>query len=562
MIFWKSHPRWVLGILAVIFLVPGTWSLPLVDRDEPRFSRATVEMAERENWIVPYFNDHYRFDKPPLTYWWMGVHYGLWGTHEIAARTHSMLAAFLISLLVFGFSRRIGLTTEWALLSGIIWLGSLQVFIHGRVAVADMPLILGIVLCLRAIWEYLIGEVPLKTGSRYFWLLTLGLAFGFLAKGPLALLVPGLTCIGFWLLVRGAGTVESVRWRRLMMDSLGALAISALIVGAWGIPALLQTKGAYFDVGIGEHVIERGVSSFNDRFYLPGVYYFIVVLVFFSPWVATLWPSVREGFRERRNDPTKAFLLAWAVSPVVIFAFYKTQLPHYVLPGYPALAILCAGWLAGSAKPRWQLSLWFTRIILTVLTAFGFILTVALLGSAITGRLWVATLGLTIAFGALLAGGEWVRMRKWGRVVTMLCLVGLSFLLIGAGVRPEHVVLKTVERLGGGAEKLVSSGYTEPSLVFYAKHPWIFVDSAEEGMDLVQGEDGVLLLASRVWRLDKDTIASWLSGESYVPALDHRPKWEDSVNLEQIEWVQGFSPGTFAWVELGIYRYLQNDGDD
>ena len=53
-------PLLLLLVTAVIYL-PGTSFLPLLDRDEPRFSQATVEMMERGEWFIPYFNDDYRF---------------------------------------------------------------------------------------------------------------------------------------------------------------------------------------------------------------------------------------------------------------------------------------------------------------------------------------------------------------------------------------------------------------------------------------------------------------------------------------------------------------------
>ena len=69
-----NNSRWMerwglltLLVAGVVALLPGIWEMPLLDRDEPRFSQATVEMMERQEWVVPYFNGQYRFDKPPLT---------------------------------------------------------------------------------------------------------------------------------------------------------------------------------------------------------------------------------------------------------------------------------------------------------------------------------------------------------------------------------------------------------------------------------------------------------------------------------------------------------------
>src|SRR5437773_10663333 len=65
----------VLFLGCLLFHVAGTWSLPLIDRDEPRFAEAAREMRERGDYIVPYFNNQFRFDKPPLTYWFQVASY-------------------------------------------------------------------------------------------------------------------------------------------------------------------------------------------------------------------------------------------------------------------------------------------------------------------------------------------------------------------------------------------------------------------------------------------------------------------------------------------------------
>ena len=79
-------------------LVPGTSSLPLIDRDEPRFAQATREMVDNGEWIIPTFNHDVRFDKPVLTYWMMRGGYVLFGVNEFGARFHSMVCTLLLIL--------------------------------------------------------------------------------------------------------------------------------------------------------------------------------------------------------------------------------------------------------------------------------------------------------------------------------------------------------------------------------------------------------------------------------------------------------------------------------
>src|SRR5437773_3464366 len=92
----------------VLFHVLGTWTLPLIDRDEPRFAEASREMIERGNYIVPYFNNQLRLDKPPLTYWAQVASYRFFGEDDFAARFPSAVAAALTALSIFGWGRQIG----------------------------------------------------------------------------------------------------------------------------------------------------------------------------------------------------------------------------------------------------------------------------------------------------------------------------------------------------------------------------------------------------------------------------------------------------------------------
>src|SRR5437868_4109905 len=187
----------------VIFLgclllhVAGTWSLPLIDRDEPRFAEASREMRERGDYIIPYFNNEFRFDKPPLTYWFQIASYRIFGENDFAARFPTVVAAALVALVVFAWGKRVrDVRVGWW--ATIIFTLSLQTFIHGKAAVADMWLVLFVTLAHRAGWELLdfngqrrpTVRAGLADNARrstgYWWaLFYVSLALAFLAKGPI-----------------------------------------------------------------------------------------------------------------------------------------------------------------------------------------------------------------------------------------------------------------------------------------------------------------------------------------------------------------------------------------
>ncbi|MEO0416789.1 MAG: glycosyltransferase family 39 protein, partial [Verrucomicrobiota bacterium] len=323
----------LLLLVGTVLLLPGTRALPLMDRDEPKFAQATWEMMETQQFTIPYFNKSYRFDKPPLTYWWMRIHFALMGKTEFAARLHSVLASILTAFVIYLFGRFMFSPTA-GLGSGLAWLTTLQIMIHSRLCVADMPMLLGVVISMYAIARLLFAENEPRKFGPYYWLLVFGLAFGFLAKGPIAWITPLFALI----LCRWPIGRQPLRWKRL--QPFTAILIALGIVAIWGIPALRLTQGAYYDEGIGKHVVERGVSAFNGRVNIPIIYYLITGFASLLPWSA-FFPSIVSFRRaELKADQKRAFLTAWFIAPFLIFACYATQLPHYIMPGFPGLVLL------------------------------------------------------------------------------------------------------------------------------------------------------------------------------------------------------------------------------
>src|SRR5438876_9799621 len=156
--------QWALLLAGcMLFHIAGTWSLPLIDRDEPRFAEASREMIERGDYIVPCFNNQLRLDKPPLTYWAQVSSYRVFGENDFAARFPSAIAAALTALSIVVWGRRMGgeKLGWWA---AIIFTLSLQTFVHAKAAVADMLLVLLMTLAHWAGYE-LIQRPTLNQGA-------------------------------------------------------------------------------------------------------------------------------------------------------------------------------------------------------------------------------------------------------------------------------------------------------------------------------------------------------------------------------------------------------------
>lgn len=566
-----------LTLLALVALIPGIWSLPLVDRDEPRFAHATVEMIEREEWAVPYFNDEYRFDKPPLTYWWMRANFEIFGINEMGARMHSAQASWIITILLFFFAKRLGLDRRMAFLAGVAWLTSLQVLIHSRLAVADMPLILFLVLTMASLHKVMIGQG--KTILQVL-LLSVWLALGFLAKGPLAYFIPQLALISsfawFWWRGRKTSSEEKetfLNHRKALWKAqqslLYALVPSLGLVAIWGIPALHSTEGAYFGVGIGKHVVDRGMGAMNDRFFLPVIYYLLVIIPFLLPWSAQLPATLKKAVQS--TSLNHGFLLGWFVAPLLVFSCYATQLPHYILPGYPAFFLLLAlGFREQIALGRF--GRWVRNLALVLPALLGLVLFVIGLSQATRGKeaidlAFMTTLLGGVFFSLAIMGAAAMRQEKIARfaIASAFAAFTLFFVLATAIGRNAHLTLKLREITGIPTGTLAAAGFKEPSLVWYFDD---FSNKEKTGFwsfrsreELTPAKDSLTIVTSRRWRIDEKSLWPLLSlQEKIPPANDYREELKQLFGEENVttaKTVSGWSPGNSSWIELLI---LQSDG--
>lgn len=352
-----------LGLVLLYSL--GNWSLPLIDRDEPRFAEASREMRQSGDFIIPRINGNYRFDKPPLTYWCQAAAFAVLGENDFAVRFPSALFAAATAIVTAAWGARLyGPNVGfWA---GLVFGTCLQVFIHARAGVADMPMAFFFLTASGIGWERLRNPDSAKPSPRplglqahrstgggspestVLWLcFYASLALGFLAKGPVALLPIFSPPLSAW--------ISGTRYRLQAASALGGLLVATFIIGLWGIPALLLTHGEFFSVGIGKHVLRRSIEPMESHggggllgYFALLPFYLISIFFSFFPWCVFL-PSAIRQLRSRR-EPPENYLLCTIVPVFIVFTLIQTKLPHYILPCFPMLSILVARQVAQS---RW-----------------------------------------------------------------------------------------------------------------------------------------------------------------------------------------------------------------
>ncbi|HEX7054958.1 MAG TPA: glycosyltransferase family 39 protein [Burkholderiales bacterium] len=334
--------RW---LAAAVVAASFFWMLgaaPLFDVDEGAFSQATLEMFQRGDFLSTYLNGAPRYDKPILVYWLQAAAVALLGPTEWAFRLPSAICASLWAWLTYLFAKR-HFGEERALLAAVLLATSIGVHIIGRAATADALLNLLLAASMFCAWRHLASG---RRGWLYATHAAIGL--GFLAKGPIAILVPGATTLLFCLFKR-----DLRAWLRAVFD-WRALLLFLVIAAPW-YAVILAKEGWAFVQGF---FFKHNLARFGGPLQGHGgslLYYFPVVLLLSLPHTALLVP-VAARLREVWRDELQAYLLLWFAFVFVFFSLSGTKLPHYVLYGYTGAALLMAVHGPAIRSARWALA--------------------------------------------------------------------------------------------------------------------------------------------------------------------------------------------------------------
>jgi len=330
-------------MITYLFMITRT---TLWDRDEPRFTRAAVEMLETGNYLVPTFNGQLWADKPILVYWLMSLSMKIFGTNEFACRFFSAIGTSISCLLTFLIGKRLFGAKE-GLYAMVILSSSIMMLAVGTMATADgstLPLIL-------AAMTVFVYAVTSKL--RYYHTILIGIFMGLamLAKGPIGLLPLPVMLITLWF--------DRKDYPDFIKKSLTvslALAIAIIIFLAWAIQANKATDGQFLNTFIGKHVITRAIKPMehhggNFLLYLP--YYLPVIIGGFFPWIMFLLGAFSALIGNRLGlKPGKKILLVWIISIVIIMSLAATKLPHYIIFIWPALALIAAAAITAFQKGK------------------------------------------------------------------------------------------------------------------------------------------------------------------------------------------------------------------
>lgn len=537
------HPYVILILIGCLFYLPGITRLPPTDRDEARFAQASRQMLETGNFVDIRFQDKPRYKKPIGIYWLQAASVRIFSDPESPRiwpyRLPSLLGALISVLLTFYLGKRL-FDSETGFLAALLLESSVLLFVEATLATTDAALLASITAMMTMLGIIYTTESGSKNKAAWgFWVFC---GVGILLKGPVPLLIAILSVAVLSFSDRSPHLLRNLKplWGGLLL---------LLIVAPWFWAIHRASGGQFVRKAFTEDLLPKLLGGHESHGAPPGLYFGLIVILFW-PGILALLPATRQGWRSRAHRAQR-FLLAWSIPTWIAFELIPTKLPHYILPVFPAVALLTGRYLVKiSREPseeRRGLILISKGAFMAV--ASGICLGGLALGLYFNHRIPLAML-VTIAAGTWLVKWAASFPRRAGlRTIVGGCLLSGAlvimpvFAFVLPTADPIWLSLQVKRALSGASlprtSVVASVGYHEPSLVFLLGTR-TRIDSVEEAVrDLKRGRVTYLLVS-----------------EKYRPIL-----LEKAGNLGRrltlVKRIRGFNYSKGKWLTLSLFEVGQ-----
>ena len=369
----RAAVLWVL--LAALWF--GTLGIrPLYKADESRYGEISREMVASGDWITPRLNGFKYFEKPPLQYWATAAFFAILGERDWVARLWTALLGFAgIAMVLYAGNRLFGRPTGYY--AAAVLAGSPLYVLLGQVNSLDMGV--AFFLC-AAIFAFALGHLLI------FWT---ACALAVLSKGLIGIVLPVGAVVLYMLLKRDWALVRRLR---IVPGGLLFLAITA----PWFIAVSMANPEFAHFFFIQEH-FQRFTTGMHQRVH-PAWYFIPVLAAGMAPWLIALGAAAVRAFKQRSD--AEQLLWIWALVVFVFFSASGSKLPPYILPIFPALALLAARSLTRG-----------------VLTAQSLVLVPVALGAA-------------LAIPRLASGGPYAAYAPWLLIAALVLAAGAAAALV------------------------------------------------------------------------------------------------------------------------------------
>lgn len=579
-----------LVLLCVAAYLPGLASLPPIDGDEARYAEAAREMATAHDFkalIIPHIQEAPRLNKPPLVYWLQAASaYLLTGGHvshlsfpsalvgEADSRTITgspptreelftggiwlyRLPAVLATILAVLITWRLGLqmyAPPCAWLAAALLGGCFLVMLDARLARTDQILLLWTCAAQWALWNIWRDRTVALRWAILFWV---AVGLGIMTKGPVTPGVAALTILALLAVTGDSSWLPRMRW------GLGALILGVILI-PWPALAIGTIGWKPMWSAVTQELIERGVAAKGGRggppgyhlVLLPGLFWpggLLVVPAFLyalrrglrrrpavsssasGPIAARVARGWRGGLGLRAGRSAELFCLAWIVPAWIVCELVGTKLPHYTLPLYPPIALLCAraAWAgAAGTLPLMRAKAAVVGDLIWLL--LGFALTVGLpiyLARAGGLRAEFGSLTALIASSVLvsiLLIAAWTMVRQQRYVATLLIGLGATFVssrglfqTVLPNIRAPWLSSEVVRELAtldpDGSRPVAAAGYYLESLLFLTGGSTDRIDASQVDEWLARHPNGLVIAVNGAYRAEHPVrVVASISGFNYV----------------------------------------------
>ena len=483
-----------LALVSLVAFLPGIFQIPPIDRDEAYFAQATKQMIETGDYVDIRYQDDVRYRKPVGIYWLQAgvvnaasalgvpnVRTSIWlyRLPSLIAAIGAVLATYWCAL---AFVSRRG-----AVLAALMLMSSSILGVEARLAKTDAVLLFTVVAAMAVLARAYLAPrrgdpQPGLNQLAIFWT---ALAVGILIKGPMILMVVGLAVATLVVLDRSA------RWLLALRPLAGLLWLLVLVL-PWFI-AIYARVGTQFLIGsVGEDTLAKVASPQETHGAPPGLYLILFFVTFFP--ASILAGLAAPAVWAVRREAAARFLLAWLVPSWIVFEAVVTKLPHYVLPLYPAIAILTAAAVESQvlSKRPWLVRGVVWWFLVPAIVSISVVVMAIIIERDLTLLAWPFFAAAVVCglFAWQLYDQEGAE-RGFVRAVEGAVLMAIGiYAVVVPSLEPAFpsVALADVLREAPCANPIAASaGYEEPSLVFLAGTKTRLTDAAGAADFLLAG---------------------------------------------------------------------------
>src|SRR5664279_1293307 len=378
---------WIAAAVALVWFVTLAMR-HLLPSDEGRYAEIAREMFASGDWVTIRYNGLKYFEKPPFHLWMTALAFHAFGVGDWQARLWVALSGVVgLGMTMLAADRWFGRRAAW--LTGLVLLAAPAWNAGGHFNSLDMGVSAALACVLASVLMAQHPRACETSQRRWMWAAWAAMAVAILTKGLIGLVLPGLVLVVYTLIAR-----DWVLWKRLHIVT-GTLLMLAIAAPWFVLVSMRNPEFAHFFF-IHEHW-ERYTSSVHGRS-APMWYFLPQMLVDFLPWIGLAWAMGAVVRGEAKGPGFRPILLltVWAVAIFVFFSLSNSKLPGYILPIFPALAILAALALERLDARAWQRQIVFMIAVMAL----------GLLAATLFGRFdWGGTpKALYLAFRPWLAG--------------------------------------------------------------------------------------------------------------------------------------------------------------